>query len=354
MAWQEDRHERTEAASPRRRHEAREKGQVAKSREIASVAVLMAGLIVFYFFGREMFQSLEGVMRRFIVESGSFDLSQEGLYKLYKATLINIAYLLLPLVFFPLVGIAASMAQVGLLFTAEPLMPNLSRINPLEGFKRLISPAALVEMIKGILKLAIISYAAYLGIKDEMSNFTGLADMEIRRIASYIGYSSLRIFVKTSWVLIILAILDYVFQRREMEKSIRMTKHEVKEEFKETEGQPLIKSKIKSLQRQMAKGRMMDDVPKATVVITNPTHLAVAVRYEQGKMRAPVVVAKGAGLIAERIKEIARSHKIPMVENKSLAQAIWKGVEIGKEIPVSLYKAIAEVLAYAYRLKAKK
>ncbi|MBI5599090.1 MAG: EscU/YscU/HrcU family type III secretion system export apparatus switch protein [Deltaproteobacteria bacterium] len=212
----------------------------------------------------------------------------------------------------------------------------------------------MAELVKGVAKLALVGYMAYISIKAETGSFARLTDMEAAGILVSIGSSSFRILLKTSGVLVALAALDYGFQRWELEKSLSMTRHEVKEEFKETEGQPLIKSRVRSLQRQLAKKRMMQDVPKATAVITNPTHLAVALRYEHGSMRAPVVVAKGAGLVAERIKDIARTSGVPLIENRPLAQALWKTVEIGKEIPASLFKAVAEVLAYVYRLRVRR
>jgi len=353
MPWQEDRHERTEAPSPRRRERAKEKGQVAKSREVASVAILMTGPLVFYFFGQGMVQSLNRIMNRFILESGSMDLNQEGLYILLKTTLVDISYLLMPILFLPLVGVMANMMQVGFLFTAEPLTPNLSRINPVEGVKRLFSSIALVELIKGILMLVIVGYVAYITIRGEMDRLALLTDMDIPNIILYLGSSTFNIILRAGGVLLILAILDYAFQRWRMERDLRMTRYEVKEEFKETEGQPLVRSRIKSLQRRLARQRMMQEVPKATVVITNPAHLAIALKYDQGRMRAPVVVAKGAGLIAERIKEIARSHGIPLMEDRPLAQTLWKMVDVGKEIPTTLYKAVAEILAYVYRIKAR-
>ncbi|MBI5328541.1 MAG: flagellar biosynthesis protein FlhB [Deltaproteobacteria bacterium] len=353
MPWQEERDQRTESASPRRRQEARDKGQVARSNDVASTVVLFSGLMVFYFFGARMLDSLKGIMGRFLLNSGSFNLTEQGLVIMFRDTVIDAAYLLIPLVIFPAAGILANIMQVGVLFTAEPLTPNLSRINPLEGIKRLVSIRALVELVKGILKLIVIGYISYIVIRNEMPAFSSLADMSITGIIYYLGSGSFKILIMTSSLLIVVAAVDYAFQRWDMEKSLRMTKQEVKEEFKETEGQPLIKSRIKSLQREMARTRMMQEVPKATIVITNPTHLAVALKYEQGRMRAPNVVAKGSGFIAEKIKEIARKHSVPVIENKPLAQVLWKSVEIGKEIPSSLYRAVAEVLAYIYRLKAK-
>ena len=351
MAWEEDRHERTERATPRRREEARKKGQVAKSREVASAGILFAGMAIFYFSAGWMVQALGETMARFIRESGTFRLTQTSVETLLDRSLKGLTAILFPFVLLPILGILISLIQIGVLFTAEPLKPNLSRINPIEGLKRLLSPSSLAELIKGVAKLLLIGYVAYWAVGDEMEKIGVLTDTDTITILTYLGSAAFRVFIKTSWVLIVIAIADYAFQRWELERNLRMTKQEVKEEFKEAEGNPLIKSRIRSLQRELARRRMLGEVPKATVVVTNPVHLAVAIRYEQGRMAAPVVVAKGAGLIAERIKEIATEHNIPVVENRSLAQVLYRKVDVGREIPVSLYRAVAELLAYIYSLR---
>ncbi len=349
-----DRHEKTEKPTGKRRREAREKGQVARSGEVSSVAILMSGLIVFYFAGAGMVRDMGEIMRGFILESGRISFDQAGAYNLLRKILIDIASLLWPILIIPVVAIGANIMQVGILFTGESLKIDLAKLNPIEGIKRFFSLNALVELVKGMLKLLVIGYMAYRTIRGEMLRFGSLVDVDTNGILSYLGAASFRVFLMTSWVLIILAIIDYIYQRWEMERNLMMTKEEVKEELKDLEGNPLIKSRIRGLQREMARKRMMQEVPKATAIITNPTHIAVAIRYEQGRMRAPVVVAKGAGILAERIKEIAKEHDVPMVENKPLARILYRTVKIGREIPSSLYKAVAEVLAYVYSLKLKR
>lgn len=353
MAWEEDRHERTERATPKRREEARKKGQVARSREIASAGILLAGMTIFYFTGKGMVQSLREVMATFLKESGTFELNPDSAGALLRESLTGLFHILAPFLLLPFLVILINIAQVGVLFTSEPLSPNLGRLNPVEGLKRLISPTSLAELIKGIMKLAFIGYVAYGAVKEEMRGALSLTDVDTITILIYLGSSSFRVFLKTAWVLVVIAALDYIYQRWELERNLRMTKQEVKEEFKEMEGNPLVKSRIRSLQRELARKRMLGEVPKATVVVTNPVHLAVALRYEQGRMEAPVVVAKGAGLIAERIKEIAKEHHVPVVENRPLAQLLYKKVDVGMEIPVSLYRAVAELLAYVYNLKRR-
>jgi len=193
----------------------------------------------------------------------------------------------------------------------------------------------------------------YLTVRGELDNIVPIMDMEVWSILSYMGSVCFKIILRTSWVLIVLALLDYAFQRWNFQQEAKMSKQEVKDEFKQREGDPLVKSKIRQVQREMARRRMMEAVPKADVVITNPVHLAVAIEYNVQQMMSPKVTAKGSRLIAERIKEVAREYQIPVIEDKPLAQAIFSGVEIGQEIPVVFYKAVAEILAYVYRLKNK-
>jgi flagellar biosynthetic protein FlhB len=207
-------------------------------------------------------------------------------------------------------------------------------------------------MAKSILKLCIVGYIAYITVNGEIENLPPLMDKSIGDIMVYMGQISFKIILRTSWVLIVLAILDYVYQRWEYERGLKMSRQEVKDEYKLSDGNPIIKSRIRSIQIHMARRRMMRDVPKADVVITNPTHLAIALQYDRGKMIAPTVIAKGAGIVAETIKEVARKASVPIIENKPLAQALNKSVDIGETIPETLYKAVAEILAYVYRLKA--
>ncbi len=348
-----DRLEKTEKATPKRREEARRKGQIAKSKEVASIVIIMTGLVMFYFFGTGMVISIKEMMRELIVSSGSLELGQDGVYLLYRKVLVDLSYIMLPLLLFPVAGVLANLMQVGLLFTTEPLTPNLAKLNPVEGVKKIFSPTSLMELVKGVVKLVVVAYMAYIAMKREMDGLLLLPEMDVVAILTYLGSAAFNIILMTSWVLLLLAAIDYIFQKWEFEKGLMMTKQEVKDEHKDTEGNPMIKSRIRTLQRQVARQRMMKEVPEATAVITNPNHLAIAVKYEQGKMRAPVVVAKGANLVAEKIKEVARKNGVPMVENKPLARTLWKTVEIGKEIPASLYKALAEVLAYVYRIKSR-
>jgi flagellar biosynthetic protein FlhB len=347
--------ERTESATAKRREDARKKGQVARSREVVSVAVLMGGLTVLYFAGGRMFDGLSSVMRETFVDASTFQARKDTLHAMFMTLSYSTFLILAPLMItVAVVGIASNVAQFGFLLTTEALSPKFSRINPADGVKRIFSRHSAVELIKAILKVGLVGMVAFYTVKAEFHNLPSLIDMDARGIIAYGGGVSFRIVVNTGIVLLILAALDYAFQRWDYEKSLRMTKEEIKQEMKEMEGDQHIKARIRSLQRDAARKRMMEAVPKADVVVTNPTHIAVAVRYEAGKMKAPVVVAKGAGFIAEKIKEIARENRVPVMENKPLARAMCKMVDVGKEIPSDLYQAVAEILAYVYKLKAKR
>ncbi len=343
--------ERSEPATPKKREEARKKGQVAKSREIPSVFVLLSALSVFYFVGDWMFDQMNGVTREIFLQISYWRLNPESAHDLMWFIFQKMVVLLAPLVIaVALAGIIGNVAQVGFLLTGESMSPKLSKLNPIEGLKRLASPTSLTELIKSIFKMIIIGSVGYNVLRGEMDQIPAMVAWQTNAIMGFVGRVALKIGYYTCLVLIVLAALDYVFQRWKHERDLRMSKQEIKDEHKQREGDPMIRSRIRSAQREMAMRRMMEAVPKATVVITNPTHLAIAIRYERG-LPAPVVVAKGAGHVAERIREIAGRHNIPIIEQKPLARALYKDVEIGHFVPVDLYQAVAEVLAYVYRLK---
>jgi flagellar biosynthetic protein FlhB len=343
--------ERSEPATPKKRDDARKKGQVAKSREIPSVLVLLSALSVFYFVGGWMFNEMITVTRDILVQISYWRLNAESAHDLMWYIFQKVVIMLAPLVIcVALAGIIGNIAQVGFLLSGEAMSPKFSKLNPLEGIKRLFSVTSLTELIKSIFKVIIIGSIGYNILRGEMDQIPALVGVDIRSILSFVGRVALKLGYYVCLVLIVLAALDFVFQRWKHERDLRMSKQEIKDEYKQREGDPLIRSRIRSAQREMAMKRMMEAVPKATVIITNPTHLAIAIKYERG-LPAPIVVAKGAGHIAERIREIAAQHDIPIIEQKPLARALYKDVEIGGYVPVDLYHAVAEVLAYVYRLK---
>ena len=348
--------EKTEPATPKRREDSRKKGQVAQSREIPSALVLLSSLGVLFFSGSWMFWSLSDFMGGIFRNIGSLhQLQGVSLYSFLLEIFKHAFSVLMPLMSAVLIGgIIANLLQIGFLFTGEPLIPKLSKLNPLEGIKRLFSLKSLVELVKSVFKLLFVGFIAFLMIRGELENIPSLMQMSIGETLSFIARVSFKICFYTCLTLIVLAALDYAFQRWQHEKGMRMTKQEVKDEFKQREGDPAVKARVKSIQREMAQRRMMESVPKADVVITNPTSLAVALKYDPKAMMAPQIIAKGAGLIAERIKDLARDNGVPIVEHKPLAQTLFKVVEIGGFIPANLYRAVAEILAYVYGLRATK
>lgn len=345
--------EKTEQATPKRRQESREKGQVAKSKDVSSALILMASLGIFFFLGSWMIWRLLGFMGGVFQNLGTLRLesipkSYAFLSKVFGQTFI----ILMPLMLAVLIaGIAGNLAQVGFLFTGKPLRPDLSRIDPIKGMKKIISLRSLVEVVKSVIKIFFVGGIAFLLVRGELKNIPPLIQMSVGEILCFVGKVSFKICFYTCLALIVLAILDYAFQRWQHEKDLKMSKQEVKEESKQTEGDPKIKARIRKVQMEMSQRRMMDKVPEATAVITNPTRLAIALKFKADEMIAPQVIAKGAGFIAGRIREIAKENKIPIVEHKPLAQTLFKAVEIGGFIPVDLYRAVAEILAYVYRLK---
>jgi len=345
--------EKTEQPTPKKRRELKEKGEVAKSRELPSVAVLLSALIALSFFGSYMYSQVQIIMKGAFYLPTMHDLNVSEFIK-YAQDLISRFIILLSPLFAAIfiTAILSNILQVGFIMSAESITPKFSKIDPIKGFGRMFSKQALMEMFKSLLKLIIVGSIAFLTVKGEMKNFSLLGDMETNSIFIYILKIFFKIFIRCSMAMIVLVIIDYIFQKWEFENRIKMTKQEVKDEFKKSEGDPLIKSRIRSIQMEMARKRMMQAVPDADVVITNPTHLAVALKYDSLTMNAPKVLAKGPGKIAERIRKMASEHDIPIMENKELARNLYATVEVGQEIPAALYQSVAEILAYIYRLKS--
>lgn len=345
--------EKTEKPTPKKRKDVRKKGEVAKSRELPSVAVLLTGILTMAVMAPFMSTQMRMVMEKVLIEFpvADFDLtdmvnlSQEliGLFLLMIGPIMAAVFIM---------AILSNILQVGFLLSGESIKPKLSKLNPLKGFARLFSMQSLMEFVKSVAKLTIVGLVSYLAIKGELDRIPGLMDMELGAILAYILITALKITVICALAMVVLVAADYAFQKWQFEKRIKMTKKEVKDELKTSEGDPLVKSRIKSIQIEMSRKRMMQDVPKADVVITNPTHFAVAIKYDSAVMGAPRLLAKGADAVAQRIKALAREHQIPVVENKELSRHLFAAVDIGQEIPVELYQAVAEVLAYIYKLKS--
>jgi len=351
---EENLQEKTEEPTPRRREEARKRGQVARSRELSAVAVIGSGLLAFILSGAFMLSQLFYALRYFLSRPfPTFNFPEA--YLSFKYAFKFGALSLLPLIIFLVViSILSNFVQTGGIAAWEALAPKAERINPVEGFKRLFSLPSLVELAKSILKILIISVVAYLVIRKHQVEILSLLGQDLWRVGQGIYTLSLDLVFKLLMALAVLAVLDFFFQRWDVERKLRMTREELKEELKQTEGDPWVKARIRQVQREMARRRMMAEVPKADVVITNPEHVAVALKYEMREMPAPKVVAKGQGLLAQKIKEVARESGVPIVEDPPLARLLYTRVEVEEYIPEDLYKAVAEVLAYVYRLKKRK
>ena len=345
--------ERTEKATPKRRQKSRREGQVAISREIPSVLILMTALGFFYFAGSWMFWNISEFIGGIYQNLDTLRLNTVSDVSAFSVDIIGKLFSILIPFFVPILiaGMLGNIGQVGFEMHSEPLRPKLAKINPIAGFKKFVSVRSLVELAKSIMKLLIIGGISYGLIKADMRGFPPLMQQGVGEIFLFIAQVAFKILFFVCLALIILALLDYIYQRWQFEQSIKMTKQEVKDEHKQVEGDPKVKSRIRKAQYEMAARRMMEAVPEADVVITNPVHLALALKFEASEMMAPTLIAKGTGHIAERIKEIAREHQVPIVEDKPLAQTLFKMVEIGQFIPAELYRAVAEILAYVYRLR---
>ncbi len=345
--------ERTEKATGKKRQEARKKGQVAQSREISSAMILLTALGVFYFAGSWIFWNLSGIISGVFQNIGSLRFAGITDASAFSTEYFSQFMLVLLPIFMPIavVGFVANVMQVGFLISSEAIALKPSKLNPISGMKRFVSLKSMVELGKSIIKVLFIAGIAYLLVKSEIQEFPMLIHREVGQILVFIARVSLKVCFFVCVALIVLAIVDYIYQRWQYEQDLKMTKQEVKDEQKQTYGDPKVKARIRGVQLEMARRRMMEAVPEADVIITNPTRLAIALKFDAREMIAPRVLAKGAGHIAGRIREIAREHQIPVVEEKPLAQALYKMVEIGDYIPAELYRAVAEVLAYVYRLK---
>jgi len=346
--------EKTERATSKKREDVRKKGQVAKSRELPSVAILLCSLITLTVCGSYMYSEVQSAMKKAfsLVSCGQIEVSEVMAFT--KNMIVLFGFVVAPLfAAIVITAIMANISQVGFMLSSELIKPQLAKLNPVKGIGRLFSKQSIMELFKSLLKLTIVGLVAGLSVKGEVKHLAALGEMELNAVVTYIFVTILKISVKCTLAMIILVVIDYSFQKWDFEKRIRMTKKEVKDELKTTEGDPQVRARIRSIQLHTARKRMMQSVPQADVVITNPTYLAVALKYDSSVMQAPTVVAKGARKIAAKIKELAKEHDIPLIENKELAQGLYSLVEIGQEIPALFYQAVAEVLAYIYKLKGK-
>jgi len=343
--------ERTEQATGKRRQDFREKGQVAQSKEVGTAALMTASLLLWAFYASPFWQDLEALYRSLFLSLSTFRTTPLSVVSLAWDMAFVLAKLLWPVFLLTLiVGFCSSFFQVGPLWSTKVFQPDINKFNPITGMAKFVSKRSAVEMVKSLAKVALIGFVAYKTVANEFASALALSLLNLNETLIFLGQVAFLVLAKSSGIIIILAVVDYAFSKYEMEQKMKMTKQEVKEEFKDTEGDPQLKGKIRSMQQQMARKRMMAEIPSADVVVTNPTHLSIAISYERTSMDAPKIVAKGADHLAFRIREIAKEHHVPIVENKPVARALYS-YEIGDEIPEEMFTAVAEILAYVYSLK---
>lgn len=344
--------EKTEKATPKKRQDERNKGKVAKSQDVNTAILLLFTFLLLAVLGSYMKNNMLTLYEYTFTEYIHWDLTINTVMEIFKEVTIQLTKIVAPLMLVAiLAGIAANLMQVGVLFTTEPLKFDLKKVDPISGAKRIFSIRALVELLKSLFKIVFIGVITFTIIwwyKDDMM-MQSLKNAESS--LAFFGTMTIMMGIAATIALLFLSVMDYIYQRYDFEKNIRMSKQDIKDEHKNMEGDPLIKSKIKEKQRQIAMRRMMSEVPSADVVITNPTHYAIAIKYDESKAVAPFVIAKGKDHLALKIKEVAQAHNIFTVEDKLLARTMYRAVEIDDVIPEEFYQAVAEILAYVYQLE---
>ncbi|MDQ0161751.1 flagellar biosynthesis protein FlhB [Bacillus alveayuensis] len=346
--------EKTEKATPRKRQEVRQKGQVAKSADVVTAATLFLMFLSFLFFGHSTLSEMLTLLHITYENYLLMELSEDNIHVLFESLTLKGFWIITPFMIVAIISsLIGNMIQVGFIFSTEPLKMKLNKINPIHGFQRIFSLRAIVELLKSMVKISFIGAVTFFVLWFRFDEILTLPNMSVEDAFLFLSKLTLQMGLFASGALLLLSIFDYLYQKYDFEKNIRMSKQDIKDEQKKMEGDPLIKSRIKQRQREIAMRRMMQDVPKADVVITNPTHYAVALKYDPKKMDAPYVLAKGTDFLAQKIKQIANQHDVVTVENRPLARSLYDQTEIGEAIPEQFFKAVAEIIAYVYRLKQK-
>ncbi|AOZ94236.1 flagellar biosynthesis protein FlhB [Paenibacillus crassostreae] len=346
--------EKSEKATPKKRGDARKKGQVSKSTELSGSITLLSAFICLLIFGGYFKERIVFLYTDIFINRLTTEITINNVMMMFREYGIQILLLLAPLFLVLIVmALISSIMQVGFLLTGEPLKMQFSKLSPIKGFQNIFSMRSLVEFAKSILKMIVIGYLVYTTLWGKKVEIASLSEINIDNILIFMVDLTMDLGIKIAIALLILAVFDFIYQRYEHEKGLKMSKQDIKDEYKKMEGDPLVKGKIKERQRRMAMQRMMQEIPNADVIITNPTHFAIALKYDASEMEAPTIIAKGQDYVALRIREIAKEHGIITMENKPLARALYKRAEIGDSIPADLFQAVAEVLAYVYKLKGK-
>lgn len=346
--------EKTEKATPKKKQDSRKKGQVAKSQDVNTAINLLAVFLLLLFIGPYMFEKISSLLIEFFQNSMLIQVTEESAPLLLIEVLKEMGLILAPILAAALIaGVAANYMQIGFMFSTETIQLKLEKLDPIKGFKRIFSIRAIVELLKSILKISVVGLVTFFVIWQRMDEIMVLSKKSIGNAMTTLADITVKVGIYASIALLVLALLDYLYQKYDYEKNIRMSKQDIKDEYKNIEGDPLIKSKIKQKQREMAMQRMMQEVPKADVVITNPTHYAIALKYDDQKSDAPYVIAMGVDFVAQKIKYIAKENDVVLVENRPLARALYDQAEIGQSIPEEFFKAVAEILAFVYKAKGK-
>jgi len=348
--------EKTEAPTQKRRDDARKEGQVAFSKEVSSAA-LLGGYLLLFWLGAESFLKVWREILTFSLgglhEFGELDASLTS--RLFDEVLSKAALIVIPFFFSAVViGVFSSVIQVGFKFTVKPLEPKLNKLSPLKGIGRMFSKQAFSELLKSLFKMGVIGYIGYYTFMENLETMKSLIAHDPRILLAesmtLIGIFALRLFM----AMVLMAMFDYMFQKWDLEQKLKMSKQELKDELKQSEGDPQIKARIRQVQQELSKARMMQEVPKADVVVTNPTHFAVALQYDREVMAAPKIIAKGADFIALRIMDIARENNVIVYESPPVARGLFFQAEVGDQVPEEFYRAMAEILAFVYRVKKKR
>lgn len=344
--------EKTEPASPRKLEQAREEGDVPRSKELATCTILLAGGIAFWVSGERFIDSVNRMLASGLSIEREYAFDLNLLFQNMIPGLIDIAIGLAPIFgILILVALSSPLLIGGWLFSSKALMPKFSRMNPIKGVGNMFSVRSLIELVKAIGKAGLVGIIAWLVISTQIDSMLGLSAQVLPVAAAHMGEILVLGFITIVCALVIIAMIDAPYQMIHYANKLKMTREEVRKESKESEGDPHVKARIRQTQREMARRRMMAEVPTADVVVTNPTHFSVALKYAEGKMKAPIVVAKGADEVAAKIRELAQEHKVPLLEAPPLARALYRHAELGDEIPSALYTAVAEVLAYVFQLR---
>ena len=345
------RDDKTEQATPRRRQKAREKGRVARSRELSGALVSFAGVLVLLWVSAAELQRWRGSWRSWPEFAARADFSS-AIPVLIWTGIAAVRWMVTPLTLVWVLAVGSSLTQGGFVFSAEALSPNVERMSPAKKLGQMFSIAGLAPPAKSLIPFSVLFYLGVSMLARDWDRLLRAGQMPVGEIGEFACQRAFEICWKSTLVLVLWAGIDYLLQRQKLERDLRMSKQELRDEYKETDGNPTVKARLRRLRRQMRRRRMLKDVEHASVVVTNPTHFAVALEYRP-EMAAPVVVAKGANLLAEQIKQVARWHEVPIAENPPLAQALYRGVEVGQAIPAKLYVAVAEILAFIYRAQMR-